>query len=231
MRRSNQEIRKSIFDAVSKIVKEHGFSKLSIPLISEESGVQPNVISRRFNNLDDIIEQYVERFDFWLTYFPEDRKSPNTRVAFQNSLEDILDIAWKKREIQRLLSWELADRSSLTMAVTQRREEALDNLLSNYDKFFNGSSIDLRAVSSILISSIYYLSGFQDKSTFCGVNMKGPEGNLIVSDTLKKIVNWAFDDLEKVKEKEMARKLLNKGYPIEDIMEITGLYENEIERE
>ncbi len=65
-RRTNVEIKKSIFDAVLQIVKEKGFTNLSFNLISEYSRINPITINKRFRDVNDIIEQFLSRYDYWL---------------------------------------------------------------------------------------------------------------------------------------------------------------------
>jgi AcrR family transcriptional regulator len=226
-------IRKDVFDAVSNIIKNDGFSKLSINQIAEAADMETVVIYRNFNNLENILEQYIERFDFWLSYFAKDKRKDiqPTKEYYKDSLTGLLEMVHPKREIQQLLIWELTEDSFLTNGMSQRRELAGENFINKYTEMFEGSGFDVRVVSAILISAIYYLSMYKNHSTFCGASMKGKEGRRILNDNLNEIIDLVFAKVDKTKEKEMARKMLEENIPMATVMSITGLTEKEIQED
>lgn len=230
-RRTRSLIRKDIFDAVGGIVKNEGFSKLSINLISEYAEMETVVIYRHFTSLEKIIEQYVERFDFWLSLFTlneEKEEKATNREAYLESIFEMLDFVHKKREIQQLIVWELTEDNHITDGIAQRRELDLEAFSDKYVTLFEGTGIDVKAISAIIISAIYYLSAHKNRSPFNGISTKGTEGRQIIMDSISQIIGLLFDKKEKIKEKAIARKMLEESIPMEVVMKVTGLSKVEI---
>jgi len=227
IRRTNAEIKKSIFDAVYQIVKDKGFPVLSINLISEYSNVSPVIIAKRFKDLDDIIEQFISRWEYWIDIF-SDHSGKKTKEAYLNTLEAVLDVIWKKKAIQQILAWEIVEDSSLLEPMISEREAKIEKMTHNFAPLFEGTEYDVRLITAVLLSSIYYLSGYKKKESFCGMNMKGNIGNLKLLEGITQISNLVFDKVEKTTEKEIAKKMLESGDSVEKIEQITGLSKKEI---
>ena len=227
IRRTNAEIKKSIFDAVYQIVKEKGFTVLSINLISEYSNVSPIIIGKRFKDLDDIIEQFISRWEYWIDIF-NDKSGESTREAYQSMLETILDVIWKKKAIQQILAWEIVEESSLLDPIVAEREEKIGKMINRFAPLFEGSEYDVRLITVMLLSSIYFIAGYKKKETFCGMNLKGNIGNLKILEGIIQLTDLVFDKVEKTKEKEIAKKMLESGDNTEKIELITGLSREEI---
>ena len=227
IRRTNAEIKKSIFDAVYRIVKDKGFTVLSINLISEYSNVSPIIISKRFNDLDDIIEQFISRWEYWIDIF-SDKSSERTIEAYQNILETLLDVIWKKKAIQQILAWEMIEEPTLLEPMIEEREANIEKMMNHFAPLFEGSEYDVRLITAMLLSSIYYIAGYKKKESFCGMNLKGNIGNLKILEGINQISTLVFDKIAKTTEKEIALKMLKSGDSIEKIEQITGLSEEVI---
>jgi len=229
IRRTNAEIKKSIFDAVYQIVKDKGFTVLSINLISEYSNVSPIIIGKRFKDLDDIIEQFLGRWEYWIDFFG-DKSNEQSRESYQNTLETLLDVIWKKKAIQQVLAWELIEDSSLLEPMILERERKIEKMLKRFVPLFEGSDYDIRLMTAMFLSSIYYIAGYKKKETFCGMNLKGNIGNLKILEGITQLSNLVFDKVEKKTEKEIAKKMLIRGDDAEKVEQITGLSKEEIAR-
>ena len=230
IRRTNAEIKKSIFDAVYQIVKEKGFPVLSINLISEYSKVSPIIINKRFRDLDDIIDQFVSRWDYWIDIFSDNIGKERTKTTYQHTMETILDVIWKKKAIQQILAWEIVEDSPLLDPIINEREVKIAKMTSRYAPLFEGSEYDIKLITAILLSSIYYIAGYRKKEAFCGMNMKGNIGNLKLLEGINQISSLVFDKVEKTTEKEIAKKMLESGDSTEKVEQITGLSREEIAR-
>ena len=228
IRRTNAEIKKSIFDAVYQIVKEKGFSILSINLISEYSKVSPIIIGKRFKDLDDIIEQFVSRWEYWFDFFCDSAGTEITKDSYQNTLETIMDIVWKKKAIQQILAWEIVEDSPLLDPVINEREKKIVKMTDRYASMFEGSPYDIRLITAILLSSVYYMAGYKKKESYFGMNIKGNTGNLKMLEGINQISDLVFDKIEKTTEKEIAIKMLECGDSVEKVALITGLSSEEI---
>lgn len=227
-RRTNAEIKKSIFDAVLQIIKEKGFTALSINLISEYSMLTPISINKRFKDIDDIIEQFISRYDYWLDFFI-DGNDEATKEAYKETIESVLDIIWKKKAIQQILVWQVTEDSSLLDTVVDDQNNAINTLTERYAELFKESGYDIRLITAILLAAIFYISAYKKKASFCGLDLKGHLGNIKLLEGINQISDLFFNEVTKSKEKEMAKKLLKYGDNMDKIIDITGLSQEEIE--
>jgi len=227
IRRTNAEIKKSIFDAVYQIVKEKGFTVLSINLISEYSNVSPIIIGKRFKDLDDIVEQFLGRWEYWIDIF-SDKRGDISRNGYQTTLETLLDVIWKKKAIQQILAWEIVEESSLLESMIIEREAKIDKMIKRFAPLFEGSAYDIRLITAMLLASIYYIAGYKKKESFCGLDLKGNIGNLKLLEGILQLSNLVFDKVEKTTEKEIAKKMIEQGDHAEKVEQITGLSKEEI---
>ena len=230
IRRTNIEIKKSIFDAVYQIVKEKGFSVLSINLIAEYSKVSPVIIGKRFKDLDDIIDQFVSRWEYWIDAFCDNSSKERTRASYQNTIETIMDIIWKKKAIQQILAWEIVEDSPLLEPVIMEREVRIAKMTNRFAPVFEGTKYDIRLITAILFSAVYYMASYKKKESYFGMNIKGNTGNLKLLEGINQLSGLVFDKIEKTTEKEIAKKMLKSGDSIEKVEQITGLSPVEIEK-
>ena len=228
IRRTNAEIKKSIFDAVYQIVKEKGFSILSINLISEYSKVSPIIIGKRFKDLDDIIEQFVSRWEYWFDFFCDSAGTEITKDSYQNTLETIMDIVWKKKAIQQILAWEIVEDSPLLDPVINEREKKIAKMTDRYAPLFENSQYDVKLITAILLSSVYYMAGYKKKDSYFGMNIKGNTGNLKMLEGINQISDLVFAKIGKTTEKEIASRMLKCGDNVEKVALVTGLSPEEI---
>ena len=228
IRRTNVEIKKNIFDAVYHIVKEKGFSVLSINLISEYSKVSPMIIGKRFKDLDDIIDQFVSRWKYWIDIFSDSNSQESTKASYQDTMETILDIIWKKKAIQQILAWEIIEDTPLLDSLIHEREEKIAQMTASYAPLFENTEYDIRLITAILLSSVYYMAGYKKKEFYFGMNIKGNTGNLKLLEGINQLSDLIFNKIEKTTEKEIAQKMLQSGDSIKKVELITGLSCNEI---
>jgi len=228
IRRTNIEIKKNIFDAVYQIVKENGFPALSINLISEYSKVNPIIIAKRFKDLDDIIDQFISRWEYWIDNFSDNDGKEKSRASYQDTIETILDIIWKKKAIQQILAWEIVEDSPLLDPIIIQREAKIAKMINRYSPMFEDSEYDVKLITAILLSAVYYMAGYKKKETYFGMNIKGNTGNLKLLEGINQLSDLVFDKIEKTTEKEIAKKMIQSGDSIEKVEQITGLSQGEI---
>jgi AcrR family transcriptional regulator len=227
-RRTNVEIKKSIFDAVLQIIKEKGFTNLSFNLISEYSNINLITISKRFKDVNDLIEQFVGRYDYWLEFFTESKDDEPTKESYQETIESVLDVVWKKKAIQQILAWQITEDSDFIDSLAENQEAAISVLIGRFAGMFEDSPYDIRLLTAILLAAIFYISAYKRKSSVCGLDLKGHIGNFKLLEGINQISDLVFERVTKTQEKEAARKLLKYGDSIEKIKDITGLTEEEI---
>ncbi len=82
--------------------------------------------------------------------------------------------------MQKLLIWEVSDSNYITERTAENRERHSQNLVEYFEKTDSDPNINIRVVSALLISGIYYLALHKNISTFCGIDFRSKEGLLLL---------------------------------------------------
>lgn len=221
----------NLIKTIGRVLKEKGYAKLSINLISEESGVDKAFIYRHYTDFDGLLKAYISQQDYWLkslsklsAFKIEDHKQ-FMKDLLTNQFNDI----YNNEELQQFLIWELGDKEGFTTSVAIEREVLAEELYEQERDVFRKYNINNNMIYAILISSVYYLILHKDKSTFCGFDFTEKRD----LDEFLKTINWVidvlFDKLENDNKMEgVAIKAYKKGISINDIVDITGLSKNRV---
>lgn len=225
-RRSRQEIQKMVLDAVSSLVKEKGFSNITITAISQKSEVDVNAILRGFGSLEQLLDMYSHFFDYWFrnTLENPDRLQNDPIGYYKESVVNLADMLYNNREMQEMLIWEICEDNPTTRKVALNREISNGPVITALTELFKDSGINFDVMAAILIAGIYYLILRRKRSTFFGVDFSTRKGKAKLLETIKQSVDICFDILEKRNEiYEIVKKMNEKGIDIETIAECTCL--------
>ncbi|MDR3057555.1 MAG: TetR/AcrR family transcriptional regulator [Prevotella sp.] len=211
-RRNVQEIEKAVFLATEKLVGEKGFSNVAFTEIMRLAEVEPQVMYRRFNGIEDLYDKFIRNYDYWLHDIVEyhlDEKNPV--VSMRNILTELADSLYENPIMQKILVWEVSDHNKLTCRAASNRET---NSLPLLD-FFRANlpqNIDFDCFTSILIAGIYYLIIRRERSLFCGIDFDKDEGKALLIETIIRLIDIVYtqktDNNEAV---EIAQRLLEQG--------------------
>lgn len=165
-RRSNYAVEKDILDAVALLVKEVGFSKITLPAIAQSANVNLSVIYRHFGTLDNLLDKYTHKFDYWLNNILEatpvnDTDSPSN--ILQDMAERFIKSLSKDKEMQQLMIWELTEDNKSTRKSAQQRDLTVEKAIPLYEKFLANADINPRAVLAIFVAGMLHHS---EKKTF-----------------------------------------------------------------
>jgi predicted transposase YdaD len=103
-------------------------------------------------------------------------------------------------------------------------------MTTRYAPMFEGTEYDVKLITAILLSAVYYMAGYKKKESYFGMNIKGNTGNLKLLEGINQLSDLVFDKVEKTTEKEIAQRMLKSGDSIEKVEQITGLSRAEITR-
>lgn len=232
-RRSKQQIQNIVLDAVASLVKEVGFSNITITAIAQKSEVDINAILRSFGSLEELLDMYSHLFDYWFrkTLENSDRLQNDPVGYYKESIVNLADALYNNREMQELLIWEISEDNPTTRKVASNREVSNEPVIKALTDMFKDSGINFDAMSAILIAGIYYLVLRRKRSTFFGVDFSTRKGKAKLLETIKQCVDMYFDVLEKRNEvHEIAKRMKKKGIDIDTIAECTCLEKDFIER-
>lgn len=208
-RRSRQQIQQIVLDAVSSLIKEKGFSNITITAIAQRSQVDINAILRCFGSLEGLLDGYVTLFDFWFRNIHEnpERLHSDLMGYYRDSIVNLADTLYNRREMQELLIWELCDDNPITRKLALNREIRNEQSIKATNELFKDSGINFDVISALLIAGIYYLILRRKRSEFFGVDFSTRKGKAKLIETIKQCVDIYFDALKKSNEvHEIARR-------------------------
>src|SRR5690606_18518729 len=85
-RRTPREIEVAVFLATEKRVSEKGFSNVTFTEIMQLSEVEPQVMYRRFSNIEELYGKFIRRYDYWLLDLVEYNLDENDPIASMKSV-------------------------------------------------------------------------------------------------------------------------------------------------
>lgn len=233
-RRTKISLEKDFMDAVKSVIERDGFSKTTLAAISEKANIMPNVFYKRYNSLEELFDEYVKKYDYWLadiTNTIDTDYIDNYADLFQKILHGLIESLYANKSMQQLLIWELAEENEITLRSARLREANAAELVNKFDKAYKliNKKIDIRVVSALFISGIYYLILHKNRSTFCNVDFSKKEGRKLLLDNIEELTKLIFANNQKNEILRIAYNMKAKGMDKETIMEVTGLTGAEVQ--
>ena len=236
-RRTKVEVERDIWAALERLIVKKGFHNLTIVELSQEAQVEPMVLYNRFDNLDDIIEKYLRRYDYWL----KDGSKINPKSTPKNNLKEILTgligELYKNDIMQQILLWELTNVSEATRQMAEMRELQYKPLYNYLNEQLQGTKADAKIVIAVLIAGVYYLVLHRKVSTFGLVDFNTKQGKQTLIDTIEELIGYLFIEKHAVvpfktpqSVSEVAKNMLKLGVGTQMIELSTGLTAEEIEK-
>lgn len=94
--------------------------------------------------------------------------------------------------MQKAVTWQISEKSAIMSEITRKREEISKLFFEKADKELP-PHVDIRAISSILVSGIYYLvlHSKHTESTVCEIELD-ENGFERIRAAIKQIITWAY---------------------------------------
>lgn len=174
--------KQKLINAVGEVLKTKGYAGLTATNISKMAGLSRRLITIYFDSVDDLIETYVRNKDYWseatgnINSIIEKKESPKAKEIIEYLLQNQLDYFYNSTEMQKLILWEISEKSKIMYEVCEDREKLGSKIFEIADKEFLDK--DMRAISGLLVAGIYYMV-LHAKSTdtlFCGIDINEPQG-------------------------------------------------------
>ena len=199
--RNAERSREKFLDAVAKIVSESGFAALGINHIAEVAGLGKKMIYTYFGGLEELIEEYLKRQDFWQGVgeqaLPDTMKDGGRNLSREMVLEHF-DYVNRNREFQKILIWGLADGRPSFRQMSERMEDSGERIFGQMtDPFFGENARKFRAVMAVLIAGSYYLNlhGSFNGAPFCGIDLTSASGRKEIEEALSLMVDQSYEAL------------------------------------
>lgn len=223
IRRSKEVIERELLLAITKIITDQGFNKLTINNISEVANVTKRVIYENYDSFDKLLEVYFIKNDFWtsLVLSKIAAKYTSYREFVPGVLKEFYKAIDENPVFQCIIRWEIASPNNFVRERAKNRELSCADELERNRIFFQRMGIDIEAIYAILIAGIYYLVLRKDVSSFCGIDTRTKEGKERIFKILDKISEFIFSAFDRMEEKKrIIMRLLNRGMEAKDISEV-----------
>ena len=238
VRRTKKAIESLLTDSAVKLIEKYGFKDLTVSKLVQTAGVEAPVFYNRYQDLNDFLDKFVRKYDYWL--------SDSVNLTFsssdpQKNIEELLvsmvDAVNKNKIMQQLLAWELTDRNYITERTAENRERNSRQMTEYFKKAYENADFNFTAMANLVISGIYFIILHKNHNDckIIGIDFNKKEGIKILKDTIRIMVDKVFDitpknsDLPTLREKELSTKiecaktLIRNEVSAEIIKEATGL--------
>lgn len=199
--RDKERTKTILMNAVGSILKKKGFSALNVSQVATKAKVDRKLIYEYFGGFEGLVKEYLNSKDYWrasqerVSKVIELGKADYGKQIAYHLLEEQFDSLMADEEKRKIVTWGLLDNSEPLMELAREREIVGEELFSTMtDDFFRDKDKDLRAVTSILVSGIYYLTlhAKMNGTPICGVDINQEAGRLKIKKTLKQIIDWTY---------------------------------------
>ncbi|MGY0035823.1 TetR/AcrR family transcriptional regulator [Pedobacter sp. NJ-S-72] len=195
--RNRERTRKKVLDSVADILKNEGFTGLNIRQIASKANVDRKLIYDYFGGLEGLVKEYLNSRDFWKSnsqLVGEDKEDHGKATSYA-VLEKQFDSLMVNEEMRRIITWALCENIKPLRELNNDREILAESFFNNVvGDHFEGKDKNFRAITSILISSIYYMTliNQMNGSTICGIDLQKQEDAEAIKKSLKQIIDWAY---------------------------------------
>jgi AcrR family transcriptional regulator len=201
--------KQKLVDAVGVIIRTKGYTGLNASNIAKQADLDRKLINLYFGNLDTLVETYVRGKDYWVDAagnagkLMDDNKGLDTREILESLLVNQLDYFFREEEMQKIVLWQISQRSKIMFEVAEEREKLGAAYFELADPMFENTGIDLRAVAGLLVGGIYYmvLHAKSNDSLFCQIDVNTPEGLDRIKDAISIILKDTYENAGKARVK------------------------------
>jgi AcrR family transcriptional regulator len=190
VRRTKKELETALWTTLEKQIIEKGFDNITILGLAEEAGFKTLVIYNRFNNIDELLEEYVRKYDYWLRDIIQLCAETPAKENFKKLIVDLINELYDNEIMQRVLLWGLNDTHRITRHLALSREADSAQLI----EYYNGKLPNFNGVSAVIIAGIYYLILQRRIATFCNTDYNSEQGKKIMIDTVEYMIDRLFPE-------------------------------------
>lgn len=214
-RRTNAQIDADVMNAMTRLVENPGFGKITMLSLVKEAGIDPNIFYRRYGTMDKLYKDFINKADFWIRHNTTnliELKKTGPRQYYKDTIVYLINTLMDNRILTNFLAWELCDDSEITSETAQMREMQHLNMIAYYSNYFKGTDVDINSVTACIAASLFYLVLHKDKSTFCTIDINKEEDKERLIKALHYLVDMVFDKVEERNLKaESIKRMLADG--------------------
>lgn len=194
---------RKIIKAVGETIKTHGYMGLGVNKIARAAGVNKNLIYRYFGTVEELVETYIRDKDYWLADNPDFEQAFSPEAPKSEMVDVIVSLLqhqftyfFQEEEMQHLILSEITHDHELLKKLSLLREEMAEPFFKATRAHFMNREINFRGITALLTGGIYYLvlQSQKNDATICGLNMRTELDRNIIHQTIRQVVEWAFND-------------------------------------
>lgn len=223
--RSKEEIEHCIMNAAVNLIKNRGFLKLAVTAICKEARIEPVTFYNRYQGLDEFMDEFVKRYDYWFSDIIKTCSvEKNKKNKFLMLMHSLLKSLKENKCMQQLLRWELSEQNETTVRTASLREVHTLPLVKEYRNLFSDTSVDIAAVSSLIVGGIYYIILHGNLSSFSGIDTNTDEGEKRIYNAVEYLTEKIFSELTISRElMDVIQKMKRNNISLEIISNCTGV--------
>lgn len=227
-RRTREAVEKDVLNAVSTLIEEVGFANVTLTGVAQRAQIEASVFYRRYDNLDELFDVYVRKFDYWLSGLAELMPSNlSDEDTFKWIIRNLTHALYKNKGMQQLLIWELSEDNYVTRRTATMREKVNETLIKLMESKFADSGIDINTITAHMISGVYYLILHRNMSKFCDVDFSTRKGRYRLDAALDMMISVFFSAkkyqeqmnlmVEKLKAEGVSDEVIAKCVPVPEV--------------
>lgn len=212
-RRTKADLEADIIKSAEALIRKKGFSAMLVTDLIKKAKIEPPVFYNRYNNLDEFLDDFVKKYDYWFKDVISGSQFPNIDENGYISIFKEVQRALGDRSVMlELLRWEIAEGNETTKRTAMLREMHTLPLVKSFEERFKDSNIDIAAISSLIIGGIYYLNLHRERSYFSEIDIKSEEGQKRIEHAIEMLGHIIFQYKEKKDIRvSIAEKLKREG--------------------
>ncbi len=205
--RNKERTKIRLLNAVGEILTRDGYTGLRINKIVAQARVDRKTLYEYFGTVDNLIETYIRQKDYWTrlasktSELLEIHKGDFARELAESILLNQLDFFYNDEEVQQIVRWQISEDNPAIFDICEERERLGVELFKLTDPFFEGTTIDIRALMALQIAGIYtmVLHAKKSRSLFCGIDLNSTDGMDRIKKAISKIVSLTYKEAENEK--------------------------------
>ncbi|TDQ08327.1 TetR/AcrR family transcriptional regulator [Pedobacter metabolipauper] len=199
--RNKERTKANLISALGRILKDDGFSGLSISRVADVAKVDRRLIYDYFGSLDGLVKEYLNSNDYWkispdeIDDIVQTSKDDSGKTLAYSVLENQFDSLIRNEEMRRIITWGLSEKLPILKELDLKREDMGNRVLSEvFDRHFENSDKNFRAMYAILMGGVYYLTlhAKMQENPFCGIDLQEPPGQEEIKKALKQFIDLAY---------------------------------------
>lgn len=194
-----KETEKRLFEAVSQIIENDGFTKIGVNRIANQAGCDKVLIYRYFGGLDGLLVEWAKRHDYYSFAYSEfidtikRAESKDIKQIVKNVFMRQLYHLKDNVLMQELLVWELSGHSSFK-GIIEERERIGYKLQKELNRVLNTDSDNSMSIA-IIVSAINYIVLFtRQYHKINGIDFSKPEAWDRMKSTISRYVDFIFEE-------------------------------------